>query len=49
MQIIEYALTIYDDKDAWNNIIRQAMDSDHSWEKSAMQYKLLYEDVVKRP
>lgn len=48
MQIIEYALTIYDDKDAWNNIIRQAMDSDNSWEKSAMQYKLLYEDVVKR-
>ena len=49
MQIIEYALTIYDDKDTWNNIIRQAMDSDNSWEKSAMQYKLLYEDVVKRP
>ena len=49
MQIIEYALTIYDDKDAWNNIIRQAMDSDNSWEKSAMQYKLLYADVVKRP
>ena len=49
MQIIEYALTIYDDKDAWNNIIRQAMDSDNSWEKSAMQYKLLYENVVKRP
>lgn len=49
MQIIEYALTIYDDKDAWNNIIRQAMDSDNSWEKSAMQYKLLYEDVVKKP
>ena len=49
MQIIEYSLTIYDDKDAWNNIIRQAMDSDNSWEKSAMQYKLLYEDVVKRP
>ena len=49
MQIIEYALTIYDDKDAWNNIIRQAMDSDNCWEKSSMQYKLLYEDVVKRP
>ena len=49
MQIIEYALTIYSDKNAWNNIIRQAMDSDNSWEKSAMQYKWLYEDVVKRP
>ena len=48
MQIIEYALTIYSDKNAWNNIIRQAMDSDNSWEKSAMQYKWLYEGVVKR-
>lgn len=49
MQIIEYALTIYSDKNAWNNIIRQAMNSDNSWEKSAMQYKWLYEGVVKRP
>ena len=48
MQIIEYALTIYSDKNAWNNIIRQAMNSDNSWEKSAMQYKWLYEGVVKR-
>lgn len=49
MQIMEYALTIYNDKGAWNNIIRQAMNSDNSWEKSAMQYKWLYEGVVKRP
>ena len=49
MQMIEYALTIYGEKDAWNNIIRQAMDSDNSWEKSAIQYKLLYEEIVKRP
>ena len=48
MQIIEYALTIYNDKNAWNNIIRQAMNSDNSWEKSAMQYKWLYEGVVNR-
>ena len=49
MQIMEYALTIYNDKSAWNNIIRQAMNSDNSWKKSAMQYKWLYEGVVKRP
>lgn len=48
MQIIEYALTIYNDKDAWNNIIRQAMNSDNSWEKSAKQYKWLYEGVINR-
>lgn len=49
MQIVEYALTIYNDEKAWNNIIRQAMNSDNSWEKSAMQYKLLYEGVINRP
>ena len=49
MQIMEYALTIYNDKEAWNNIIRQAMNSDNSWEKSAMEYKALYEGVVNRP
>ena len=49
MQIIEYALTIYNDKNAWNNMIRQAMNSDNSWEKSAIQYKWLYEGVVNRP
>ena len=48
MQIVEYALTIYNDEKAWNNIIRQAMNSDNSWEKSAMQYKLLYEGVINR-
>lgn len=48
MQIMEYALTIYNDKNDWNNIIRQAMNSDNSWEKSAMQYKWLYEGVVNR-
>ena len=48
MQIIEYALTIYNDKDAWNNIIRQAMNSDNSWKKSAKQYKWLYEGVINR-
>ena len=49
MQIVEYALTIYNDEKAWNNIIRQAMNSDNSWGKSAMQYKLLYEGVINRP
>ena len=48
MQIIEYALTIYNDKNSWNNIIRQAMNSDNSWEKSAKQYKWLYEGVINR-
>lgn len=49
MQITEYALKIYKDKDAWKNIIRQAMNSDNSWDKSAIQYKKLYEGLVKIP
>ena len=49
MQITEYALKIYKDKDAWKNILRQAMNSDNSWDKSAIQYKKLYEGLVKTP
>ena len=46
MNILEYAIEVYNDKDSWKNIIDQAMNSDNSWEKSANEYKKLYEVVV---
>lgn len=46
MNIIEYAIGIYHDEDSWKNIVDQAMNSDNSWEKSASEYKKLYEIVV---
>ena len=32
----------YDDKEAWNQIIVQAMESDYSWDKSVQEYLSLY-------
>lgn len=48
MNITEYAISVYLDKNSWNKIIKQAMESNNSWEKSANQYKWLYEEVVNR-
>ena len=48
MHVIEYALDVYRDKEAWNNIIKQAMTSDNSWKNSAEKYKKLYIGVNNR-
>lgn len=47
MNTIELALETYEDKEAWNSLIVQAMDSDNSWDKSAEKYKKLYEELIK--
>lgn len=46
LHVIEYALSIYKDKDRWNSIVRQAMEVDHSWNASAKEYLLLYENLL---
>ena len=46
MSITEYALALYKDKEHWKSIVRQAMESDNSWEKSAQEYKKLYEELL---
>lgn len=43
---ILYAKGIYEDKTTWNNIARQAMAKDFSWETSAKQYANLYSKVL---
>lgn len=45
---ISIALDYYKDKKLWRNIIVNAMESEHSWDKSAMEYKELYEEVLSR-
>lgn len=42
---LEYAIRCYYDKKVWNSLIRAAMSSDNSWEKSARDYKLLYTNM----
>ena len=44
--ITKYALKIYRNKDKWNNIVRQAMSSDNSWEKSAKEYIEIYNKLI---
>lgn len=48
MEVTEYALEIYKDKNTWNSLIAQAMRSDNSWEKSANEYRRLYGEVIGR-
>ena len=33
VNIIQYALGIYNDKNQWDRIVKQAMNSDNSWRK----------------
>ncbi|MCR6516462.1 MAG: glycogen synthase GlgA [Clostridium chrysemydis] len=48
LNVLEYALEIFKDKDSWNNIVKQAMESDNSFEKSAKEYVNLYNNLVKK-
>lgn len=43
---IWYASQVYQDKTEWNNIARQAMAQDFSWESSARKYADLYSGLL---
>ena len=42
---LRYALDIFKDKKRWNKIVKSAMDSDNSWNKSAGEYMRIYKDM----
>ena len=42
---IKDAVFTYGDKDVWNNIMRSAMTTDFSWNKSAAEYEELYDKL----
>ena len=42
---ILYAISIYERKDKWNNIISNGFECDFSWTSSALKYKELYESI----
>jgi len=44
--VIQYAFWIYKDKKKWNNLIKQAMKSDNSWNKSADIYLNMYRELT---
>jgi starch synthase len=39
---LRQAIRLYDDRDAWESLMRQGMTEDHSWETSAKEYVKVY-------
>ncbi|MGL4990330.1 MAG: glycogen synthase GlgA [Sarcina sp.] len=48
MDIIKYALRIYKDKEKWNEIVKNAMNSDNSWDISALEYLNKYNILMEK-
>lgn len=46
LYVIETSLQLYKDKDIWESIMIQALESDNSWNKSAEAYRELYESML---
>ncbi|OAM92557.1 starch synthase [Pelosinus fermentans] len=45
---INWALKTFQDKECWNKIVKNAMLSDYSWQKSAKEYKEMYQKLIKQ-
>jgi starch synthase len=43
---IKKALTFYNNKELWYNLVKSAMMEDNSWSKSALEYKNLYTSLL---
>lgn len=44
---IRRALTFYENKNIWNRLVKRGMAIDNSWNKSALQYKNLYGELIR--
>jgi len=46
-EVMYLAIGLYNDyKDIWNKLIKQAMQEDFSWDKSAKVYMELYQNLI---
>ncbi|MGI6085813.1 MAG: glycogen synthase, partial [Acetivibrionales bacterium] len=45
---VSCAIEIYRNKEEWENLVKRCMEQDFSWQNSAMEYKNLYEEMLKR-
>ena len=43
---IEHALNVWRDKEQYKKMVERAMRTDFSWDKSAVLYKKLYEEML---
>ena len=46
MDIIDYALEVYEDKEAWNGLITRAMNAKLDWDKSADAYLRVFNSLL---
>ena len=44
--VLEMALQYYKDKRVWKSIVKEAMNSNNSWEMATLKYKKLYESML---
>lgn len=48
LDTIGWALRTFQNKERWNKIVGNAMHSDYSWQKSAMEYKEIYQKLIEQ-
>lgn len=48
MEAVQRALAAYRDKERWFSMVRRCMEQDFSWEKSAEEYRTLYDKAIKK-
>ena len=47
LECMDRAINIYKDKDKWNSLVTSAMEEDNTWQKSSLEYKKLYQNMLK--
>lgn len=47
LKIIKYAISIYNNKDEWKHLIKNAESRDSSWTRAALEYIDIYKTVLK--
>ncbi len=48
MAVIEHALWVYSDRNRWTQLVKNVMEKDFSWNRSAKKYLQLYEAMCKK-
>ena len=43
---IKRAISLYNDKESWMKLVNNAMNTDSSWKKSAIEYRKVYDEIV---
>jgi starch synthase len=46
MDIIDYALSVYQDKEAWAGLVQRAMSAQLDWDKSANAYLKVFNSLL---